>query len=536
MMGKSFAVQSASDDTVMSNLSQSKQHPMIAVTGATGFVGRSLVALLVDRGCGVIALARRQDMVAGLPCRVVPDLRDEGSLREVLKGCDVVIHLAALAHKSGSVTDFLVANRDVTKAVAKAALAAGAKRFVLVSSIGVIGERTEGKPFGDDDIPAPSEPYAQSKWEAEQAAFAVLEDSGTSLVVLRPPLIYGAGCPGNFGKLMKLIDSFPLVPLGGLSKLRSFIFLENFCDAVFLAAMHPKVKGQTYVLSDGHEVTVAEVARYLEIGFGRNPDRIVKVPAFLLRMFAAIGGRTAAYEKLTGELQVDSSRFRNETGWIPRFKPEVALVLSARQHSLFRAGGPKGRSLKRSCYSFGLLRLLDVLFSSLGLLICAPLLFTVWLLGLFDTGSPLFLQRRVGRHKQPFTLVKFRTMRLGTASVASHLASADSVTWIGSFLRRTKVDELPQLWNVLKGEMSLVGPRPGLFNQTELLAARDRHGVYSARPGITGLAQVSGIDMSTPDQLAEADAKMIAELNARSYFRYIFQTIFGAGRGDAVRR
>jgi lipopolysaccharide/colanic/teichoic acid biosynthesis glycosyltransferase len=203
---------------------------------------------------------------------------------------------------------------------------------------------------------------------------------------------------------------------------------------------------------------------------------------------------------------------------------------------LLRRDEPNGQPLQSNGSSFGFLRVLDIVFSSVGLLIFSPLFFVVWLLALFDTGSPLFTQRRVGQHKQPFTLVKFRTMRVGTASVASHLASADSVTWMGSFMRRTKVDELPQLWNVLKGEMSLVGPRPGLFNQIELLAARDRHGIYSVRPGITGLAQVSRIDMSTPELLAEADAKMIAQLNVASYFRYIFQTIFGAGRGDAVKR
>ncbi len=520
----------------MSNLSEPEHQPTIAVTGSTGFVGRSLVALLLERGYRVVALARRQGVVAGLPCTVVPDLRDGESLRQVLQGCDVIVHLAALAHRSGSAADFLAANRDVTEVVANAAVAVGAKRFVLVSSIGVIGERTGGHPFRDHDVPAPAEPYAQSKWEAEQAAFAVLEQSSTTMVVLRPPLIYGAGCPGNFGRLMNLIQYLPIVPFGGLRNRRSFIYIENLCDAILLAVRHPKVGGQTYLLSDGYDMTVAEVSAYLKMGFGSNANRIVRVPLFLIRNFAALAGRTATYEKLAGELLVDSSRFRIETGWTPRFKPEAALVASARRHQLLRRDEPNGQSLESNGASFGFLRVLDIVFSSVGLLIFSPLFFVVWLLALFDTGSPLFTQRRVGRHKQPFTLVKFRTMRVGTASVASHLASADSVTWMGSFMRRTKVDELPQLWNVLKGEMSLVGPRPGLFNQIELLAARDRHGIYSVRPGITGLAQVSRIDMSTPELLAEADAKMIAQLNVASYFRYIFQTIFGAGRGDAVKR
>ena len=158
------------------------------------------------------------------------------------------------------------------------------------------------------------------------------------------------------------------------------------------------------------------------------------------------------------------------------------------------------------------------------------------LLGLFDTGLPLFWQVRVGRNQEPFTLIKFRTMRLDTVSVATHLASASSITPFGHFLRRTKLDELPQLWNVLKGEMSLVGPRPGLFNQQELTRDRALRGVYAARPGITGLAQVQGIDMSTPELLAMTDREMLDTLNTASYFRYIFLTVAGKEQGDKIKR
>lgn len=182
-----------------------------------------------------------------------------------------------------------------------------------------------------------------------------------------------------------------------------------------------------------------------------------------------------------------------------------------------------------------MLRLLDFLCALLGLLIALPLLLIIFLIGMFDTGSPLFLQKRVGRYQQEFTLVKFRTMHIETASVASHLASAASITRFGHFLRRTKLDELPQLWNVVKGEMSLVGPRPGLFNQQELVDARERRGVYKVRPGITGLAQVSEIDMSTPEKLAEVDAEMINTMNLKNYLKYIIMTITGKGSGDRVK-
>lgn len=183
-----------------------------------------------------------------------------------------------------------------------------------------------------------------------------------------------------------------------------------------------------------------------------------------------------------------------------------------------------------------MIRLFDIVFSLLGLVCGFPVLVLLYVIGLFDTGSPIFKQTRVGRYQKPFTLVKFRTMKVDTASVASHLASAASITPFGHFLRRSKLDELPQLWNVLKGEMSLVGPRPGLFNQEELTAARAAHGVYEVRPGITGLAQVNEIDMSTPERLAQTDQKMIQSLNVKNYFRYIFLTISGKGSGDRIKQ
>lgn len=181
-----------------------------------------------------------------------------------------------------------------------------------------------------------------------------------------------------------------------------------------------------------------------------------------------------------------------------------------------------------------MIRFFDFIFSFFGVLFLSPVMLVLYIIGLFDTGKPIFVQERVGKNKKPFNLYKFRTMDVNTKSVASHLASASSVTKFGAFLRKTKLDELPQLINVLLGDMSLVGPRPNLFNQTELIQERDSRGVYSVIPGITGLAQINEVDMSTPKKLAELDAEMIKTLSLKNYFHYIFSTVGGKGQGDRV--
>ena len=170
-------------------------------------------------------------------------------------------------------------------------------------------------------------------------------------------------------------------------------------------------------------------------------------------------------------------------------------------------------------------RLLDFFFSLFGIFILSPLLILLFVIGLFDNGSPLFKQTRVGKNQNPFTLIKFRTMPLGTNSAATHLVKNLKLSFFGNFLRQTKLDEIPQLWNVIMGDMSLVGPRPCLLNQTKLIKERKKRGVFKVRPGITGLAQIKGITMKTPTLLAKLDLKMIKQMSLFHYFYYIFKTV-----------
>ncbi|MDD7568925.1 MAG: sugar transferase [[Actinobacillus] rossii] len=182
-----------------------------------------------------------------------------------------------------------------------------------------------------------------------------------------------------------------------------------------------------------------------------------------------------------------------------------------------------------------MIRIFDFIFSFLGIILLLPLGVILYIIGLFDTGSPIFIQERVGKNKQPFKLIKFRTMNISAKSVATHLANSAEITKYGAFLRKTKLDELPQLINVLKGEMSLVGPRPNLFSQTEVIVERDKQGIYNYLPGITGLAQINEVDMSMPKKLAAMDIQMLKNLTLKGYFYYLLMTVLGKGQGDRVK-
>jgi len=172
-----------------------------------------------------------------------------------------------------------------------------------------------------------------------------------------------------------------------------------------------------------------------------------------------------------------------------------------------------------------MIRVMDIFFSFMGLIFLLPLLVLLLLAMWLESGYPLFFQKRVGRNQEVFLLIKIRTMKLDTVSVGTHLLNSDRITFLGHFLRIAKLDELPQLWNVLKGDMSIVGPRPCLINQYKLILERKKFGVFKLRPGITGLAQVKSIDMSTPKLLAQTEHIMIKKLNLFYYFYLIFLTI-----------
>ena len=189
----------------------------------------------------------------------------------------------------------------------------------------------------------------------------------------------------------------------------------------------------------------------------------------------------------------------------------------------------------KTFFNTKVIKFYDIFFSSIILFFLSPLIFLILIICFFESGNPIFVQKRVGKNQKIFHLIKFRTMKVNTPSIASHLINKRSITRFGRVIRLLKFDELPQLINVIKGDMSLVGPRPCLVNQIELIELREKYKIFQVKPGITGLSQINGIDMSNPKKLTQADFRMISKINQKNYFKYLLLTFFGKGLGDKVR-
>lgn len=305
----------------------------VLVTGANGFIGRALCDALAVSGRGVRRAVRMP--VPGLPDAVaVGDIGLDTDWRAALAGVSGVVHLAARSHVlRETATDPLAAYRQInvsgTERLARSAAAGGVRRLVFVSSVKVNGERTEERPFTEDGAPRPEDAYGVSKWEAEQALSRIAAGTGLEVVVLRPPLVYGAGVKGNFLRLMNLVARGMPLPLASVENRRSLIYLGNLVDAIVKAIEAPRAAGKTFLVADGQDVSTPNLVRGLAAALGVQP-RLLSFPLAPLRLAATLAGRGAEFARLTGSLQVDSSRIRRELGWEPRYSLTEGLTETAR--------------------------------------------------------------------------------------------------------------------------------------------------------------------------------------------------------------
>lgn len=301
----------------------------VLITGANGFIGSCLRQALHERKISVRSAIRHDNnSVSGVT--VVPYIDGRTDWSEALLGVHSVIHLAARVHVMNEraedpLGDFRGVNTDGTANLAEQAAEAGVRRFVYLSSIKVNGEHTIGQPFSETDIPAPRDPYAISKWEAEQRIHEISGRTGMEVVVIRPPLVYGPGVKGNILRLLHWIDKGVPLPFGNVENHRSLVGLTNLVDFMCQCLEHPKAAGETFLISDGQDLSTRDLIRGLAAGMGKH-SRLWPVPNGLVKHLSTTFGKETLWRRLWGDLQVDISKARELLEWNPAIPVEVGLA------------------------------------------------------------------------------------------------------------------------------------------------------------------------------------------------------------------
>src|SRR5512138_994470 len=299
----------------------------VLVTGANGFAGAAICRHLLARGWSVRGSVRRAEAAVpeGVEKVVCGPLDGATDWRAALADVDAVVHCAARVHvlretEADPLAAFRRVNVEATRHLARQALAAGVGRFVFLSSVGALVAEAG---------PARGSPYQRSKLEAEQALCEATAGSAMLLVMLRPPLIYGPGAPGNFARLARLVAAGRTLPLASLANRRSLLFVANLAGAVEAALACTQPPAAPLALCDGEDVSTAELARRLGRACGR-PARLLPCPPGLLRLAGRLLGRGAAVEALTGSLTVSNAAIAQALGWSPRYSLDEGLALTAR--------------------------------------------------------------------------------------------------------------------------------------------------------------------------------------------------------------
>ena len=314
----------------------------ILITGATGFIGQALIQdLLAHTNYRLSALTRKTSraLPEGIERLEITSIDGSADYGELLAGFEVIIHLAARVHRlneksQASYPAYKALNVDGTQNLARQAAESGVKRFIYLSSIKVNGESTPpGRPFTADDLPNPSDAYAQSKYESEQSLIALSEASGMQYVIIRPPLVYGPGVKANFKKLMGIVHRGVPLPFGSIDNRRSLVSLDNLVSLIRRCIDHPNATNEIFLVSDDHDVSTSELMRILADAMNVR-DRLILFPKTLLSIAAALFGKQEIRRRLLDNLQVDIAKTKSVLGWLPESRLEDAIRLTARNYLL----------------------------------------------------------------------------------------------------------------------------------------------------------------------------------------------------------
>jgi UDP-glucose 4-epimerase len=301
----------------------------ILVTGATGFIGNKLCQALSMRGDAVVAVSRRQVAIDTNITVINKVLSKDTDWQDCLKDVDVVIHLAGRAHVMNDVSEnpyqaYADINIDATKQLAEQAALFGVKRFIYLSSIKVNGERTKDVAFSETDSPQPEDDYGITKCEAEKVLNNIAIQTGMDVVIIRPPLVYGAGVKANFKSLIKLAQLNIPLPFGAIDNKRSLVFIENLIDFILLCTHHPNAANQTFLISDDDDVSTTRLIQYIKEASGKRP-LLIPVPQSWLRFVFQLIGKSFLSDRLLGNLQVDITKAKTLLNWKPPFTLEQGI-------------------------------------------------------------------------------------------------------------------------------------------------------------------------------------------------------------------
>ncbi|MDT3278995.1 NAD-dependent epimerase/dehydratase family protein [Shewanella scandinavica] len=303
---------------------------MILLTGASGFIGKNFIS---SAGRNISRAVIRRDylnqfqfLYPEIDFFTIDKLTADTEWGGAFNSCQAVIHLAGLAHSSDySEVDFRTINFEGTINLASAAAKAGVKRFVFVSTIGVNGTSTLGRPFSPLSDPVPHNYYAQSKYDTELALKKISFETGLELVIVRPTLVYGPDAPGNFGLLAKLLKNFSILPFGLATNKRDFISVQNLADLLMICATHPNAAGHIFLASDCETVSIKHFINAIAEGLGKRVFQL-PIPVSLIRLVGKLTGKSTVVEQLFGNLQVDSSNIKEVLDWTPPLTMKQAMA------------------------------------------------------------------------------------------------------------------------------------------------------------------------------------------------------------------